>query len=78
MSIFQSAADNWPEDEARMVFGDFGELVTLEGLPYAENELTHDCARFKKIFARESDGDELYARFMVKINELKGDYLKTK
>lgn len=77
-SPFQSAIDAWPEDEARAVFDMFPSLYEDEGPDYAQSELEHDCERFKKIFARESDGEELYARFMVKINELKDSYLKTK
>ncbi len=81
-SIFQSAIDAWPEDEARAVFEMYPELYEStykgDGPEYAESELTHDCERFKKIFARESDGDELYARFMAKINELKAQFLISK
>lgn len=74
MSIFQSAADNWPEDEARAVFGDFGALSRDEGLDYAESELNKDCERFKKFFSRETDGEELFKRFMAKIEELKKQF----
>lgn len=74
MSIFQSAVDSWPEDEAYAVFNMFPSLYEDEGPEYAENELVHDCARFKRIFARETDSEELYARFIAKIEELKKQF----
>lgn len=77
-SPFQSAINAWPEDEAIAVFDMFPSLYEDEGPEYAENELVHDCARFKKIFARETDSEELFSRFMVKINELKDNYLSAK
>lgn len=78
MSIFQSAIDAWPEDEARAVFDMFPSLYEDEGPEYAESVLLSDIEHFKKIFARESDSEELFARFMVKINELKDNYLSAK
>ena len=78
MSIFQSAIDNWPEDEAYAVFDMFPSLYEDEGPEYAESVLQSDIEHFKKIFARETDGEELFSRFMVKINELKSSYLKSK
>lgn len=74
MKLFQLAAENWPEDEACGVFDGFKHLCADESPEYAEGELKRDCEHFKKVFGRELDGEELYARFIAKIEELKKQF----
>lgn len=70
-TLFQTAQDEWPEDEARQVFHGYKEAFEDCGKEYAEECLTKDLEHFKKIFARESDGAELFERFKQEINRLK-------
>ncbi len=70
-SLFQTAQDEWPEDEARQVFNGYKEALDDCGLSYAEECLSRDLIHFKKIFDRESDGTELFERFKQEINRLK-------
>ena len=69
--IFQTAQDEWPEDEARQVFNGYKEALDDSGVEYAEECLGKDLIHFKKIFDRESDGAELFERFNLEINRLK-------
>jgi len=70
-TVFQTAQDEWPEDEARQVFNGYKEAFDDCGLQYAEDCLNQDLTHFKKIFDRESDGVELFERFKQEINRLK-------
>jgi hypothetical protein len=70
-SIFQSAQDNWPEDEASLQVDSFNGRKA-DGYTDEENFalLAKDCARMRRFFERESDAADLIARFDCKVLEL--------
>jgi hypothetical protein len=70
-TIFQTAQDEWPEDEARQVFNGYKEALDDSGLEYAEKCLAKDLIHFQLIFGREKDGVELMERFKQEISRLK-------
>ena len=63
-NIFQSAENEWPEDEASLLISSYNKRKenkwTIEELNEALNK---DVSHMHKIFMREDDGAELIARF---------------
>lgn len=71
MNIFQSAKNNWPEDEAAQIadfWGDEDSRKEYEKEDW-ENNVFRDCQRMEKFFLDESDGAELVKRFRTAIIE---------
>lgn len=77
VSVFQSAQDNWPEDEAHAVCDNL--LANLKDAIAAGDAsdaawlrecLSRDLERMRGILGRESDGAQLVARFNAKAAEL--------
>jgi hypothetical protein len=64
MSIFQSAIDNWPEDEAASVIDSY-KTARLDDPEYAAVNLHHDIEHFAKVFSFEPDAAALNARFLA-------------
>jgi len=66
-SIFQSAQDNWPEDEAAQVLSMWKEadFTNEEILAAVEKDREH----FKKVFSSEDDAAELMERFNAAIDK---------
>ena len=73
---FQSAQDNWPEDEALLVAKSYAEMLDYEDIEYCDAELAKDCVRFRKIFMIEPDGEELFDRFIKEVTRLKSEMFK--
>ena len=62
--LFQEAEANWAEDEAYSLICSYNRRRENEWTAIELKEgLTKDVAHMHKIFARESDGNELIARF---------------
>ena len=63
-NIFQSAQDNWPEDEAYGLICSYNRRNENEwdGVELSE-QLQKDIAHMYKCFAQENDTAELIARF---------------
>jgi len=73
-SIFQSAQDNWPEDEALAVSESFTNAQAdypEDGIRNTET-LRKDCARMERFFASEADCAELVRRFRAEIFRITG------
>lgn len=82
MGIFQSAVDNWPEDEARQIANSWNCQESKEEYSPEEwrDNIFRDCVRMEKFFAQESDGPELVKRFRAEILkqlELPTDFFTT-
>lgn len=73
-SLFQSAADNWPEDEAHLQADFWRGLCEDYPEDGADNEarLRKDVTRMETFFAREPDAADLTRRFRAKLTELTG------
>ena len=69
-SIFQSAIDNWPEDEAAILC-DYWLGLKEDGEPVEElaRIRSNDIAHMEHVFNSETDADELKARFHAEINK---------
>ena len=63
-NIFQSAQDNWPEDEAYGLIQSYNrrKLNEWDGIELGE-QLAKDIAHMHKCFLKEKDGAELIKRF---------------
>lgn len=67
-NIFQSAIDNWPEDEAKNIIESFNSC-RLDDPEYANLNLRKDIDHFAKVFSFESDGADLNRRFIKVLTE---------
>lgn len=66
-SLFNDAEDNFPEDEARITFKRYNEMISDEGLEYAERWLkTENQHMLNNAFDLDSDRE----RYMKMLNNL--------
>ena len=68
-SIFQSAIDNWPEDEASLI-ADSWEGLAEDG--YSDAEIAtlqaKDIAHMERVFQEHDDSADLIARFHAELH----------
>lgn len=69
--LFQSAEENWPEDEAALEAAyQKGGLEAGETKEDMGKMLENSKAHMKKVFMEHEDGEALYVRYENKLNEL--------
>jgi hypothetical protein len=69
-NIFQSAVDNWPEDEAALLIDNWKDADENGWSPEEIREgVIKDVFHMRKVFSFEPDGAELFSRFLAKVME---------
>lgn len=74
-NLFQSAQDNWPEDEAFLTFSTFRDRLAdcasdESERVYNREAFARDVAHMTRVFMRESDGPELVSRYRAELSKL--------
>lgn len=69
MNIFQSAEDNWPEDEAYGIISRWVEAKEDWTDEEIREEIEKDKKHFQKVFSSESDADDLMERFIISLEK---------